>query len=99
MIERILFTVDLYNFLLKEGFTHIEYVGLENATINEGEDLQDKYILRPAKYDITQRFEEAEIRVEEISSPDVLEMLEYTLGIDFYIELPLDTAIKYRQRK
>lgn len=89
------FTRAIHLFLVNEGFKYIMYKGLENETSKKDQVGQDNYILVPYKHNVSLQFEDAEMRVEKIDSLDVLEMLEYTPGIDFYVELTRELIEKY----
>ena len=93
-----LFTPQLYYHLISEGYTHIYYQGLQNKTTKDDPLEHDDYILVPCKEDFTLTFEEANAIVEKIDSLDVKEMLEFTPGIDFWIEAPEDLILKWQQQ-
>ena len=96
MNEKALFTSGLHKFLLSEGYKYILYKGIEfNHEKVAGED-QDDYILIPTKENLNAKFQEADIHIERIESLDVLDMLEYTLGIDFWVELPKEVLERFK---
>jgi hypothetical protein len=89
------FTPALHQFLVSESYGYIIYKGIQNEASKKDSIEQDEYILVPSKLNLSLKFEDTDLRVEKIDSMDVLEMLEYTTGIDFWVELPKEMAEKY----
>jgi len=99
MNQRFAFTAPLYRFLLEEGFKYIFYKGLDDALDQTDSIVQQPYILIPSKDNLADRLEDTETIVESIDSLAVREMLEYTPGIDFYLEIPMETAERFSKQQ
>jgi len=97
MRSRLLFTPELLAFLKRQGFTHMQFRGIEEKPKkNKRSADEDDYILLPWKEGIG-LFEDAEWRVEPIESTDVSDMLDVEFGINFWVELPAEVATAYEK--
>lgn len=84
-----LFTRKLHSFLIDQGYTHIYSLGIrpKPGKIEEVED----YILVPLKPgDVRLTYQETDMHIEEINSPDVIEMLGGDEFISFFVEMPME---------
>ena len=98
MNQRLSFTPDLYQFLLDEGYKYIYYRGLVGDLGKKDSIEQHPYILVASKDNLRNQLEDTETIVEDIESLAVREMLEYTPGIDFFVDVPSATAEKYNKK-
>ena len=85
---KIPFTKELLMSLKKRGFTHIQQRGIENRpgqNFLSKEDDEYDYILIPWKKDIL-IFEDASMRLLEIDSNELYDMLDVEFGIVFWVD-------------
>ena len=95
MTSRHCFTAQLYKFLQKDGYTHMQMMGIVAAPELDNELAEANYLLVPRKTDISILFEDAEIITEQLESPEIRKMLEFNAGMHFWVELPAPVAIIY----
>ena len=96
MDQKILFTEVLLRFLKRQGYTHMQLLGIQQRTEQYPEQMnRDHFLLKPWKRGIG-LFEDANMQLEEIGSTDISDMLEVEFGIHFWVELPEKLAKDYQ---
>lgn len=82
------FTRALHAFLIQQGYSYIYSKGII-AKPGEMEEAED-YILIPLKPgDPRLQYQETDMHIDEINSPDILEMLGGDEFISFFVEMPV----------
>ncbi|MEO6314382.1 MAG: hypothetical protein ABIU63_09730 [Chitinophagaceae bacterium] len=94
MNSRVLFSASLQIFLKQEGYTHIQLLGREKKPELDAELVRADYIMVPRTADFA-RFEDAQITVLEIDSPEITDFLDINPRIRFWVDMPAETANLY----
>lgn len=83
------FTKALHAFLARQGYTHIYSLGIRPKP-GETEDGED-YILIPLKSgDPRLQYQETDMHIDVIDSPEVIEMAAGDEFISFFAEIPME---------
>ena len=88
-ITKAIFTKPLLAFLVQQGYTHVYSLGIRPKP-GETEDEED-YILIPLKAgDPRLQYQETDMHIDSIDSPEVIEMAAGDEFISFFAEIPME---------
>jgi len=96
-IIKTVFTTEMHQFLIDEGYTHIYNKGV--IEVDESGD-GDEFILKPLNTsNLKFHLEQFPEKVEVIKNSDIYDMSEGDPFISFMVEIPLDEFQRYLNRK
>ncbi len=93
------FKKDLYQYLVQNGYSHIQNVGTSETGEDDSKDVSDYLLIALKQNDPLITSEDTELWIEEISSTDVKEMLDGEDGINFIVEIPENEYQKFKSQQ
>ena len=88
------FATEVHNFLIDQGYKYILYKGIRNTPKHQKPE-PDNYILIPRKYLSPAQLQNPTYKIQKITSPDILQLLEPNPTIEYWIKLQKRIIVRF----
>ena len=88
MKVQVSFTEELQQYLLKQGYSHVQILGCPEIKDDTNNDVSDYLIVALKQNDPIINSADTDLWIDNINSDEVLEMTTGEDGINFLIEIP-----------
>lgn len=93
------FKKDLYQYLVQNGYSHIQNIGCSETGEDDNKEVSDYLLIALKQTDPLITSDNTDLWIEEINSTDVKEMLDGEEGVNFIIELPENEYQKFKSQQ
>lgn len=97
MQTRILFSRQLYDFLLRYDYAHLYFWGIENEGATACRQGVANYILQARKRPEIPDYEANIISLEHMTNREINDMLSMVPSIQFWVELPSHLSARFSE--